>query len=375
MFKGNHSFTRWIPLIAEGIILIAFGVFFAFNNHLPTAPKHSAVIIQPVMTNTPDPGEITEMAPEPTAAPTPEPSLAPTPEPTPEPTPDPYPFLAYGETERVEAFDNEAGRWVYRSDILSVEIHREVQYVAEGNRSEKEPVTCYIAHVYARDWDSFYPTFADNRKNSLARCWPQEMALRYKSVIWFTGDNLIQAEADAKGILIRDGRIYSRSRASNSFAYYPDTMTFQVIDRRKTDALTLWESGTQNVLSFPRGSDLVMGGKVSSGATMTTQRNPRCALGMVEPGHFVVIVVDGRQPGYSIGYRLKELAELLLREGCVEAFNLDGGISTSLIFLGVKLNHHLDEEGKGSDAVYQQRTLPEGLAWGYSELCGSFGAN
>ncbi|MBR0376285.1 MAG: phosphodiester glycosidase family protein, partial [Firmicutes bacterium] len=49
----------------------------------------------------------------------------------------------------------------------------------------------------------------------------------------------------------------------------------------------------------------------------------------------VVVVADGRQPGYSVGFRLLELAELLQKEGCVEAFNLDGGISTAIYFLCV----------------------------------------
>jgi len=288
----------------------------------------------------------------------------------------------------VESFDGEAGKWVYRSDILSVEIDRRVYTVPElleavvmdkpyelaGGREQGQPVTYFVAHVYTRDYDSFYPTFASNRKNSYARCMPQEMALRYKSVIWFTGDNLIQAEAGAKGILIRDGRVFSQLRASNAMAYYSETMSFKVVDKREMDALTLWETGTQDVFSFPRGSDLIMEGRITSGATNTTQRNPRCAVGMVKPGHFVVIVADGRQPGYSIGFRLIELAKLLQEEGCVEAFNLDGGISTALFFLGVKLNHHGDEAGTGGVVDYQQRPLPEGLAWGYSELCGTVGA-
>ena len=288
----------------------------------------------------------------------------------------------------METFDNEAGKWVYRSDILSVEIDRRVYTVPEllqaevmqkpfemaGGREQGQPVTYFVAHVYTRDYDSFYPTFASNRKNSYARCMPQEMALRYKSVIWFTGDNLIQAEASAKGILIRDGRVFSQLRTSNAMAYYSETQSFKVFDRRTVDALTLWESGTQDVFSFPRGSDLIMEGQITSGATNTTQRNPRCAVGMVEPGHFVIIVADGRQPGYSIGFKLIELAKLLQEEGCVEAFNLDGGISTALFFLGVKLNHHGDEAGTGGVVDYQQRPLPEGLAWGYSELCGTVGA-
>lgn len=273
----------------------------------------------------------------------------------------------------METFDTEGGRWIYRSDTLSVEIRRVREELTEGREAGK-PVTYFVAHVYARDCDSFYSTFATNRKNGVDRCWPQEMALRYKSVLWFTGDNL-QGEAESKGALVRDGRVFSKGRASNAVAYYPDSMTLKVIDRRAMDALTIWESGAQDVFSFPRGSDLIMKGEISSGATQTTQRNPRCAIGMVSPGHFVVIVADGRQPTYSVGLTLIELAELLKKEGCVEAFNLDGGISTSICFMGVKLNHHGDEAGTGAVADVKQRRLPEGVAWGYSELCGTFGTD
>ena len=200
------------------------------------------------------------------------------------------------------------------------------------------------------------------------------MALRYKSVLWINGDNLIQGESSGKGALIRDGRIFSRGSASNALAYYPDTMTFRVIDRHAMDATSIWESGAQDVFSFLRGSDLVVDGQITSGATSITQRNPRCALGMVAPGHFVVIVADGRQPGYSIGFLLTELAQTFLDEGCTLAYNLDGGHSTSICFMGVKLNHHGAEAGVGTTADLKQRRLPEGLAWGYSELCGKVGA-
>lgn len=78
MSNRNDSFTRWIPLIVEGIVLIALGVIFAFNNHLPTKPKHTAVIIQPVLTNTPEPELIAETVTEPTVVPTETPAPTPT---------------------------------------------------------------------------------------------------------------------------------------------------------------------------------------------------------------------------------------------------------------------------------------------------------
>ena len=41
--------------------------------------------------------------------------------------------------------------------------------------------------------------------------------------------------------------------------------------------------------------------------------------------------MDGRQPGYSEGATYADLADLLLRDGCADAINMDGGGSTSLV--------------------------------------------
>jgi hypothetical protein len=59
--------------------------------------------------------------------------------------------------------------------------------------------------------------------------------------------------------------------------------------------------------------------------------HPRTAIGVDMTGHRVVmVVVDGRQPGYSEGMSLAELAELMRSLGCHDALNLDGGGSSIL---------------------------------------------
>jgi len=59
-------------------------------------------------------------------------------------------------------------------------------------------------------------------------------------------------------------------------------------------------------------------------------RNPRTAFGVHEDGTVVCYVVDGRDSTHSVGLTLEELADELLREGCVYAVNLDGGGSTAV---------------------------------------------
>jgi exopolysaccharide biosynthesis protein len=67
-------------------------------------------------------------------------------------------------------------------------------------------------------------------------------------------------------------------------------------------------------------------------------RDPRTAIGLKEDGRIVLIVVDGRQPGYSSGLTGKELADYLISSGVKYAAMLDGG-ATSQMFVGGELKN------------------------------------
>lgn len=67
------------------------------------------------------------------------------------------------------------------------------------------------------------------------------------------------------------------------------------------------------------------------------QIHPRTAAGYTGDGKLVLLVVDGRQPA-SRGVDLMELATIMQDLGCVEAVNLDGGGSSSLVVNGVLVN-------------------------------------
>ncbi|MGH7721059.1 MAG: phosphodiester glycosidase family protein, partial [Gemmatimonadaceae bacterium] len=61
-------------------------------------------------------------------------------------------------------------------------------------------------------------------------------------------------------------------------------------------------------------------------------RHPRTAVAVGDSGRRLLLVtVDGRQPGYSAGMTLPELASLLRELGAHDALNLDGGGSTTLV--------------------------------------------
>jgi exopolysaccharide biosynthesis protein len=82
-------------------------------------------------------------------------------------------------------------------------------------------------------------------------------------------------------------------------------------------------------------------------------RHPRTAVAKLKDGKFLMVTIDGRQPGTSVGMNLNELAEMLLEFGASDAMNLDGGGSTTMFLGGKIVNQPSDKEGerKVSDAI------------------------
>jgi hypothetical protein len=66
-----------------------------------------------------------------------------------------------------------------------------------------------------------------------------------------------------------------------------------------------------------------------------TQPQPRTAVALDEQGQtLLLVVVDGRQPNYSEGVSIAELAEIVIEHGGYTALSLDGGGSTTLVVEG-----------------------------------------
>ena len=62
--------------------------------------------------------------------------------------------------------------------------------------------------------------------------------------------------------------------------------------------------------------------------------HPRAAIGQGENGQIMMLVIEGRMPGYSLGTDVIQCAEILSRYGCQTALNLDGGTSAILWYDG-----------------------------------------
>jgi hypothetical protein len=139
--------------------------------------------------------------------------------------------------------------------------------------------------------------------------------------------------------------IVARGTAARPFAALP-------VGTQVTVRLPLpndWASVTDAISSGPT---LVRDGKpiFNAGEALTAVqlhgRDPRTAVGQRADGTIVMLAVDGRRPGWSIGITNWELAQTLVHYGCVTGFALDSGGSTTLAFDGKVLNRPSDSYGE-----------------------------
>lgn len=99
------------------------------------------------------------------------------------------------------------------------------------------------------------------------------------------------------------------------------------------------------------GPRLVVDGKPMTGWKSPNQRHPRTALGWNKE-YVYLLVVDGRQPGLSVGMSFQEMADYFIKLGCTHAINLDGGGSASMSVFGQVVN---------SPSEGQERAIANGL--------------
>lgn len=106
-----------------------------------------------------------------------------------------------------------------------------------------------------------------------------------------------------------------------------------------------WTFGWPNVSEVIGGMPvLVQDGKIVAETCSSSfcRRNPRTAIGWTANGRILLVAVDGRRAHWSVGSSLGELARIMHDLGAVQALNLDGGGSTTMVVEGEVVNRPSD---------------------------------
>jgi phosphodiester glycosidase/flagellar hook capping protein FlgD len=155
---------------------------------------------------------------------------------------------------------------------------------------------------------------------------------------------VVEVRTDGGAVAIPPGGAVLLARGSSSTALGAEALVASSITVR----LALRPAWPGIVSAIGGGPQLVRDGApiFRSGEAFTTRqlgpRAPRSAVGQLRDGRIVLVAVDGRQPGYSIGLTNFELAQTLVRLGAVTGMALDSGGSTTMAYDGALLNRPSD---------------------------------
>ena len=123
-------------------------------------------------------------------------------------------------------------------------------------------------------------------------------------------------------------------------------------------------SADQDVRESVGGSPiLVRDGKrwfTDPGDDFTDARHPRTLVGWTAGGDELLVTVDGRQPGLSVGMSLFEATDFLIALGATDGINLDGGGSTTFVPGGNVVNHVSDVQVRNHGQTLIRHSVQKG---------------
>ena len=227
------------------------------------------------------------------------------------------------------------GELTYETDRMSVSIEQK----------KKDGMTYFVCDIKLTDVSQLRTAFAGDDFRSGIYEAVSDIAGRYSPVLAINADF---CRYHREGVIIRNGEVLRRQNIkkhhllvvdeNGNFSAQTDRSGKQGLVANKLEQANTWQT-------FEFGPVLVENGEAAELPLKSFYINcnkgyyePRTGIGQIGPLHYIVIVVDGRRDGYSTGADMPTFQQLFLDEGAEFAFNLDGGGSTTLYFLGEVIN-------------------------------------
>lgn len=230
----------------------------------------------------------------------------------------------------------------HETDSLLINVYQFRKYSSE----------VYVADVVVDDPTRILNAFANDifgGRNIVQTV--SSMATAHEAIFAINSDYASHYDA---GLVIRNGVILRSTWSDrNAIALMADGSLIS-FPEKSTTARAMIEAGAWQLWSF--GPVLIKDGvsvsSVNDGLDRDAVNNPRSAIGMISPNHFVFVCVDGRTAASS-GVDIEELAAILQLLGCTQAYNFDGGGSATMWFDGNLINIPSEgSERKVGDCVF-----------------------
>lgn len=334
--KKNYRLRRFILFAVIDILLIGIGliVFALFHHVIPKKGGENAIALP-----TPSKTEVVAQH-TPDSQPQQTPEQEEQPDEAEQETPTPAVDQGMWGAKFADKFtDGEVIQTEnsYQSEDINVTV----------TKVEENSATYFIADIYVRNLENFKTMLAQDTFGTGFTEETAQMAKNGNAIIAISGDNY---GARDFGIVIRNGVLY-RDNLFEDVLIMNNDGSMETFSPDDFDINTVLENGAWQGWSF--GPLLLTDGQpMETFNSNVNPRNPRSAIGYFEPGHYCFVVVDGRQPGYSDGLSLKDMSQLFYDLGCKVAYNLDGGQTAIMAFMGEENSVPYNGGRKTSDILY-----------------------
>ena len=320
----------WLMVTIDLILLAAFLATFCYYHHIESI---WGVVSNPTVTDTTN---IIFTRPT-TTLPTPSTTTLPTPFTGDDPTPPPsgplwdmsgdFGWKFYDRFSMDDEIVQTATS--YRSHNLSIEITTVDKTLKQRTSKSSSPqnthVIYHIAHVYVRNLENLFSVHQVGKNNFASDL------LKGTGAVFAINGDVFNTGAASKEVIVRNGELIRTKNyisADICVLYWDGTM--ETVTPAQYDWNKIAAKAPYQIWSF--GPELLHddGTAKTDIETSVWRINPRSAIGYVEPGHYVLIAVDGSRDGKTTGgdgLNMDELAKIMAEEGCVQAYNLDGGAS------------------------------------------------
>ncbi len=282
--------------------------------------------------------------------------------------------------------DEEEGHYIYVSSTLRVVIERTYEtFEKEQKKDPDQELYVFTANIWCNTEAGELPRTVNSNPENPRKDprFIKDIAADQKIVFATSTDYYTYRAGRAKedkschvGVEIRNGAVlYDDPQIKEvkmpnyeTLALYYDGHAESYPSKDKT-AESYLNDGAAEVFTF--GPCLVRNGELTEYiATANRSNNPRLAIGVAEPGHYVVVLCEGRvgksdKLKRSTGVMMKNLAQIMKEQGCTVAVNMDGGQTAVMAFMGKQINRVVKTDPKGRASV-------EALAFGFSEQVGTF---
>ena len=214
-------------------------------------------------------------------------------------------------------------------------------------------VSYVLADIYVGDITCLQTAFAQDTYGVGYSEKLSDMSSAMKSVLAVNGDSYSNNRHRDNGTIIRNGVIYRNRPTDVETCVLNWDGTMDIYGPDEIDLQQLIEKGAYQSWIF--GPSLLDENGKAKESFLTwnyiKESHPRTAIGYYEPGHYCLLLVDGRQKS-SRGMFPDEMARVFEELGCRAAYNLDGGHCSFMTFQDRMANHPYKPEHEVTDGIF-----------------------